>query len=95
MKPLNHVRIAALLLVAAGVLSACGGGGDDTPPPTTVTPPPVVTTPVSEVPASATSSVAGLFAYVSNLIASMTSDTASPVVLGNAVLPTSDTTEAN
>ena len=90
----SQMRIALVLVAASAVLSACGGGGDDTPPPTTVTPP-VVTAPASEVPASAQASVSGLIAYVSNLIASMTSDTATPVVLGNAVLPTSDTTDAN
>jgi hypothetical protein len=47
----------------------------------------------TDIPASATASVDGLLAYVNTLIAS-SSDTSEPVNVGNAVLPTSDTTEA-
>jgi hypothetical protein len=46
------------------------------------------------VPASALQSVSGLLAYMNDLIANHTNETSQPVFLGDATLPTSDTTEA-
>ena len=87
-------RLAMLLIAMAMALAACGGGdGDgivlgaggggpgDTPG-----------SPTTQVPASAQGSVAGLIAYLQQLIAE-TSETSSPVLLGDAVLPTDDTAE--
>jgi hypothetical protein len=54
-----------------------------------VVPPPAT----SAVPALAQQSISGLIAYVNDVIASMTNDTGEPVVLGDAVLPTSETSE--
>lgn len=72
--------------IAALAVAGCGGG-DDAPMP--VAPPPG-----SEVPSTALSSSEGLVAYVRELIATMTSATADPVVLGDITLPTSDTLDA-
>jgi hypothetical protein len=78
----------ALGLIAALALTACGdGSGRDND--LTVAPPP---TPASEVPQSAQQSVPGLIAYLKELIAA-TSETSEPVFLGNAVLPTDETSE--
>lgn len=83
-------RAAAAVLAGSLTLAACGGGGGgfgrggDSPPGTPG--------PASEVPASAQQSVAGLIAYLKELIAA-SSDTSEPVVLGNAALPVDDTAE--
>ena len=80
-------RHALLALCASAALTACGGGGggghDEAAPNRT-----------SDVPASAQQSVSGLLAYVNDLIANKTNETSEPVFLGDATLPTSDTTEA-
>ena len=73
------LRSAAVVLAACALLSACGGGGDDGPASARTT----------DVPSSAQSSIDGLIAYINELIG-QTSDTSSPVLVGDAVLPTSD-----
>jgi hypothetical protein len=76
-------RLAAVIAFSA-VLGACGSsGGDD-----------VTANPGSDsdVPAAAFDSVAGLLAYVNELIAG-TNETSEPVRVGEAALPVSDTTE--
>lgn len=73
----------ALLGAAALLLAGCGGGDDG--------PAPVVTT---EVPASAQQDAAGLVAFV-NQQAGASSDTAEPILVGDAVLPVDDGTETS
>lgn len=81
------LRTVGMVTVAAALVSGCFGGGDDDNAGTT--PPPTATT---DVPGSALDSVSGLLAYLTTLIGS-NSDAAEPVLVGTAVLPTSDTTE--
>ena len=76
-----HLRSAAVVLAASALLAACGSGSSDGTAQASST----------DVPASAQSSVDGLIAYINQLIG-QTSETTEPVVLGHAVLPTSDTT---
>lgn len=79
---------AALLALA---LAACGGGdGDGGGDGSTTT---TTFAPGSQVPNSALQSVSGLVAFLNELISGSTNDTGEPVLLGNVVLPTSDTTE--
>lgn len=77
-----HLAASAVVLAAAALLMGCGSGGDDAPPVARST----------DVPSSAQDSVSGLLAYINELIG-MTSSTSEPVLVGDAVLPTSDTTE--
>ena len=72
-----------LALFAAALLAACGGGGDDTPS----TPPPT-----SEVPPSASMSVAGLVSYLKLLVASA-ADTLEPVDVSAVTPPVDETAE--
>ena len=76
-----HFRSAAVVLAAAALLSGCGSSDGDSSGPSSAT---------SDVPQRALSSVDGLIAYMNELIG-MTSETSSPVVLGDAVLPVDDT----
>lgn len=72
--------------VAASLLVACGGGGGDSGSAAQVN------VPGSDIPQSATTSSAGAFAFV-NGVASSRSETAEPLVAGDAVLATSETDE--
>jgi predicted small lipoprotein YifL len=72
----------ALVIVAS--LAACGSSGDDDKP----TPPPPP--PLSDIPASAQATVAGLLAFARGLVAT---ETAEPLNLGNATVQVSDDTE--
>ena len=81
-------RAPVSLAVSALLLTACGGGGSSSPP-VTVTDPPVAGT---DIPLSATTSSAGAIAFV-KLVASANSNTADPLVTGDAVLATSETDE--
>lgn len=78
----------ALLGAAALALAACGSGSGDSTPATTS---PVATT---DVPSSATGSVAGLLTYTTQQVGS-TNDTSEPLIVGDAVLPVDDTTETS
>ena len=80
------VRTGAVCAAVAMVLAACGGGGGDSPLPAD----PFVNG--TGVPLSATQSAAGAFAFVNGVAASV-SETAEPLVLGDATLATSDTDE--
>jgi hypothetical protein len=73
------------IALAAALLSACGGDSD--PPPLAGTAP--VT---SEVPTSASQSVAGLVAYLQALIAAP-ADTLEPVNTSMVTVPIDDTSE--
>jgi hypothetical protein len=77
----TRLTYAAATLVA--MLSACGGGN-----PTDTADPPMS----SAVPADASQSVAGMTVYLAGLAASK-NDTAEPVDLGAATLPTDNTIE--
>lgn len=84
---MNKMLGIALLGAAALTLAACGSsGGDDAPAPA-----PVVT---SEIPGSATQNAAGLLAFANQQVGS-TSETAEPLVVGDATLPLDDTTETS
>jgi hypothetical protein len=87
---MKHVNAKQIMTIAAAAMlaTACGGGsGGDTA--VVNTDPPVAGT---EVPVSATTSSAGAMAFMKSLAA--TSDnTANPIVVGDAVLATSDTDE--
>lgn len=77
-------RMAAVLALSA-LLGACGSSGSDGD---TVANP----GPNGDVPARAFDGVAGLLAYVNELITD-TNETGEPVRVGDAALPVSDTTE--
>ncbi len=78
-------RQALLAGFAAALLAGCGGGGGSTAPLD-----PFVTG--SEVPQSATASATGAFAFLRGLL-DMTSESTEPIVVGDAVLGTSETAE--
>jgi ABC-type glycerol-3-phosphate transport system substrate-binding protein len=80
----------ALLGAAALVLAACGSS-DGNSTPVATTPTPVVT---SDVPSSATDSVAGLLTYTTQQVGT-TNDTSEPLLVGDAVLPVDNTTETS
>ena len=81
---MNNIRLRNHLavLAVAGVLAACGSSSDDNSGPPA--------SPSSQVPQSAQASVSGLIAFMNELINTMTNETSEPIVLGDAVLPTSD-----
>lgn len=80
--PLAQVGVALGILL----LAACGGGGSSG---AATDDPPVAGT---EVPSSATTSAQGAFSFVSS-VAATGGEAAEPLVLGDAVLATSDTDE--
>ena len=77
---------AAALLVAG-----CGSSSNDGPAVPVTPVPPVVTT---DVPSSATANSAGLVTFVNSQVA-LSSETGEPILVGDAVLPTDDTTETS
>ena len=81
---LRHVLAA---LAATTVMYGCGSSDSDNGPGGAAAP-------TTDVPATAQSSVDGLISYMNELINTMTNNTSEPVLVGDAVLPTSDTTEA-
>lgn len=81
------LALTVLALAGCGGGGGGGGGGGAGPGPAGAVPA------GSQVPGSAQQSVGGLMAYLKELMA-QTSDTTEPVVLGNAVLPTEDTSAA-
>ncbi len=82
----HHILRWAIAAGVAASLAACGSSSNDGPP---APAPPTATT---EVPQSAQDSVAGLVAYIKQLIDS-SSDTSEPVLVGTAVLPVDNTSE--
>ena len=76
---------AAIVATAGLLLTACGGGGGGGES-IAVNP----NVPGTDVPLSATTSSAGALAFV-KMVAATSSDSASPLVVGDAVLATSDT----
>lgn len=87
-----HVRrlAAVAALASALAVAGCGGGSDG---PSVTAAPGVELVPGTAVPVSATSSVAGVIAFLMQLIAG-TSETSDPIAVGDAVLRTSDTEDA-
>ncbi len=86
MKRITSGRTAVTLAITGMLLAACGGGGGGDG---------VVADPLvagTDVPVSATSSSAGAIAFVKS-VAATSSNTAEPIVVGDAVLATSDTDE--
>lgn len=85
---MKHIRTGAAVAAVALTLSlaGCGGGGDDNGGF-------VVEDRTTDVPASAQQDSAGLVAFLRDLIASRTDETSEPILLGDAVLPTSETLE--
>ena len=82
---------AAALALTVLALAGCGGGGQGDGGGVGAGAGPAGAAPAgSQVPGSAQQSVGGLMAYLKELIA-QSSDTTEPVALGNAVLPTEDT----
>ncbi len=79
-----------LALVVAAALSACGGG--DSGGGGVAAGGSAQGGASGGIPASATQSVAGLMAFMNQLVAS-SSETSDPVLLGDAVLPIDDTTD--
>lgn len=85
MKNFPFTRTPLALAAGALLLAACGGGGGGSRD----LPPYVLDT---EVPVSATTSAAGAFAFVSS-VASTRSETAEPLIVGDATLGSSETEE--
>jgi hypothetical protein len=83
---MKNVNAKGFIAVATAMLAtACGGGNGDSAQ--VNTDPPLAGT---EVPVSATTSSAGAMAFMKNL-AARSDNTATPIVVGDAVLATSDT----
>jgi len=80
--------MGATLVGGALLLAACGGGSGDGAPTGPVPPGSAGT----DVPASATTSSAGAFAFVKS-VAATSDDTALPLAVGDAALAASDTDE--
>ena len=82
MKKMHIILLGATSLL----LAACSSSHDDAPAPA-----PVATT---DIPASATNDSAGLTAFVNGQVGA-NSDTAEPILVGDAVLPLDNTTETS
>jgi hypothetical protein len=76
-----------LALSASLLLAACGSGNN------TNTPPGVALVPGTDVPVSATQDSQAAFDFVASVVAKGEADTDTPLVLGDAVLATSDNAE--
>ena len=83
-----NIRTTCMALIMTAAVAACGGGGgSDVAAP----PPPTPPTSQSGIPASALDSVVGLIAFMNQLIDTGTNDTSEPILLGESVLPVTDT----
>ena len=82
-----NLRARFMALVMTGAVASCGGGGGESD----VAAPAPRASSASGIPASASQSVDGLVAFVTRLIDTMTNDTSEPILLGDTVLPVSDT----
>lgn len=84
---LHPVRTCAIVFAAGLLVAACGGGGGGGSG-TDAT----AVLPGTEIPGSATASVAGATDFVTSVV-DANSETAEPLVLGDPVLATSETDE--
>lgn len=80
-----------MALAAALSVASCGGDSNFTPAPAAA-PPANPLVPGTDVPVSATTSADGAFDFVA-LLAATLNETGEPLVLGDAVLATSETDE--
>jgi hypothetical protein len=81
-RPRNYLAALAI----AAILAGCGGSDSNNGPGGGAGR-------TTDVPSSAQGSLEGLLAYMNDLIKTMTNDTSEPILVGDAVLPTSDTVE--
>ena len=86
-----HRKLIAPSVVALGLLTGCFGGGGDSDTPPVVTPG-IEYVADSGVPAAAEKQVTEVISFSQTQIAA-TSESLDPVLLANAMLATSDTTE--
>lgn len=84
-----------LLVAAVALLVACGGTTDLFKTGSTSGPAVAGFVEGTDVPLSATTSAAGATAFANSLVAAGTSETADPLVLGDAVLASSDTDDGD
>jgi len=82
-----NLRTTFIALVMTASVAACGGGGGEGSDVAAPSSPSLL----SDIPASALASVDGLIAFMNNLIDTGTNDTSEPILLGESVLPVSDT----
>ena len=82
-----NLRATFIALVMTASVAACGGGGGGGSDVAAPSSPSLL----SDIPASALASVDGLIAFMNNLIDTGTNDTSEPILLGESVLPVSDT----
>lgn len=80
------MKTLPMIAVACAFVAACGGGGGGPASP------PVANAPGSEVPLSATQDPAAAYSFVAS-IAATGSESAEPLVVGDAQLATSETDE--
>ena len=85
-----HKKLIAPSVVALGLLTGCFGGGGDSY--TSTQPPAIEYVADSGVPAAAEKQVTEVISFSQTQIAA-TSESLDPVLLANAMLATSDTTE--
>ena len=83
-----NLRTTFIALVMTASVAACGGGGGGDGSDVAAPSSPSLS---SDIPASALASVDGLIAFMNNLIDTGTNDTSEPILLGESVLPVSDT----
>ena len=88
---ISRLKVVLAASVALAALAGCGSSSDDNSGSGTGTAP--TPTPTTDVPLTAQSSVDSLVAYLRALIANNTNETGSPILVGDAVLLTSETAE--
>ena len=86
-----NLRTTFIALVMTASVAACGGGGGGGGGDGSDVATPASPSLLSDIPASALASVDGLIAFMNNLIDTGTNDTSEPILLGESVLPVSDT----
>lgn len=89
----SKFRAVLAVVAISAMLTACGGGGGDGGGDQANQGGGTDSARHTDVTEAAQQSVSGLIAYVNELITTMTSSTSESIRLGEAVLPTSDTTE--
>ena len=85
-------KVAAVACTIALFVAACGSSSDDSTPPATIpNPPPVDTIAIED--AAASSSIAGLIAFIQTMIASLTLETNEPRNIGGITPPVTEIAE--